>query len=1508
MTITRLFRAFCVGAVVTSGVAITPLSASASSTTEYVIVERDGSVAVRTLTQAQAIKTSIDPAVRIVQPNNVFQVDDTTADIVTGLSVPSNAQVGDIVPGRYIVQFASNTASAVAAASLTSGPITTFSNAINGFVANLTTSEVAALQSNPNVVGLEPDRIVMASTDQPTPGWGLDRIDQRVLPLNQKYTYTTSGVGVTAYVIDSGINSTHTDFTGRIKSGFTVISDGNGVEDCNGHGTHVSGIIAGTKFGVAKSASLVPVRVLDCAGSGTVSGLISGLNWAITNHLAGVPAVANLSVGATISASLNAAVASTVADGITVVVAAGNDNLDACNYSPASAPSAITVGATASDDSRASYSNYGTCVDIFAPGSSISSAYKGSATASASMSGTSMASPFVTGIAAVYLENHTSATPAAVTTAITDASTRDVVTSAGVGSPNKLAYSASFAVVPATAPSVPLSLTATPSSQTVALAWSLPASDGGSAITDYKVEYAVSTSSTWTVFAHTASTTRAATVIGLTNGTQYSFRVSAVNAIGTGVAASPVLATPVAPPTLTAPLNLTGIVGRQSVTLSWQEPSTLAGASITDYIIESSINAGSTWSTVNDGVSAALTSTITGLTANISYAFRVKAVNTTGTSPASNTVVLTPTPLDPPTAPRSLAVYASFNGATLYWATPLSDGGSRVTGYRTEYSADGGTTWTRSDLISVDRRSMSYTNLVGGVLHKFRVYAVNSVGTSQASSEVGATPIAATVSSEPRFFDGFLAGTTAYLSWVRPLTTGGSAITSYTTWMSTNSGATWSSVAVTDVNSRNARVAGLAVGVQYQFRVTATNAVGNSAPSSTISLQIRAVGSPNPPSSLRATVSTTSITLAWSAVVAKAAPVTDYIVEYRTDTSNAWSTWNDGLSAAVTTTLTNMTPDVPVSLRVKAVNAYGASPASATVTVTPRSAATVPSAPLSVTTTPGDTRVAVRWVTPASSGGSAITSYTATSAPGGFTCTTSTNACVVTELTNAVSYTFTVTARNVVGTSVASERSAAVIPALSGSVTMTAASWGLDRTDQRSLPLDNQITRGGTGAGVTAYIIDTGVYAASAEFGNRVVGGYTAIDDGNGTNDCHGHGTHVAGTVAGSTYGFATQATIVPVRVLSCTGAGSTADIVSGIDWIIQNHVAGTPAVANMSLGSMSGIDPAINDAVARGVADGVTFVVAAGNWYANACDYSPSSEPTAITVGAITFNDYYGQFSNSGSCVDILAPGVQIVSAAIGSPTATAIKSGTSMASPHVAGVVANMLGNSPSMTPAQVAAQLIATATTSATLTGLPAGTTNALLYQQPASANSFSLSAEVEGAAVVADITADDSSIVEYEEDPGIPQQPTVTLAPKAKDDVASRPVDATVTPVTPSRSEAPIEAVVTPPTSSQGMSVASAPQASAPQATTPRISASAMTNVSIGKITRVGEQLRVSVNVPKGSKVSLYRNGKLVGKGVKSVFLVPVSAVKKQSFTAVISIAGAFVSSASVSLSVRTASKR
>ena len=218
-------------------------------------------------------------------------------------------------------------------------------------------------------------------------------------------------------------------------------------------------------------------------------------------------------------------------------------------------------------------------------------------------------------------------------------------------------------------------------------------------------------------------------------------------------------------------------------------------------------------------------------------------------------------------------------------------------------------------------------------------------------------------------------------------------------------------------------------------------------------------------------------------------------------------------------------------------------------------------------------------------------------------------------------------------------------------------------------------------------------------------------------------------------------------------------------------------------------------------------------------------------------------------------------------------------MAAPHVAGVVANMLGNAPTLTPAQVATQLIANATR-ATLTNLPSGTTSALLYQQPASSNSFSLSAELDSTAVVSDITADDSSIVDYEEDPGVPQQPAVSVPVKSNDPVAPSPV---------AQAPAPPAVTALPTSETPAEAVASAPMRT-----------SAMTKVSIGRITKVGKQLRVTVNAPKGSKISLYRNGKLVGKGVKKFFMVPVSKVKKQSFTAVISVAGAFVSSASVSL--------
>ena len=273
--------------------------------------------------------------------------------------------------------------------------------------------------------------------DRPAPSWGQDRIDQTALPLNGRIAAPLDGAGVSAYIIDTGVLGDHDEFGSRVQAGYDAVSGTDGTSDCNGHGTHVAGTVAGTTFGVAPAAAIVPVRVLDCSGSGSTSGVIAGINWVTANHQAGVPAVANMSLGGSYSPALNAAVRSAVADGITFAVAAGNSNADACDASPASEPAAVTVGATTSTDARASYSNFGSCLDIFAPGSGILSASSASTSGSRALSGTSMASPHVAGAAALLLSGSPSATPQAVTTALTQGATANVVNDV-VGSPNRL--------------------------------------------------------------------------------------------------------------------------------------------------------------------------------------------------------------------------------------------------------------------------------------------------------------------------------------------------------------------------------------------------------------------------------------------------------------------------------------------------------------------------------------------------------------------------------------------------------------------------------------------------------------------------------------------------------------------------------------------------------------------------------------------------------------------------------------------------------------------------------------------------------------------------------------------------------------------------------------------------------------------------------------------------------------------------------------------------------------
>ncbi len=352
---------------------------------------------------------------------------------------------GRKIPDQYIVVFKDGTQDAVVDSALENvkrGHGATehfrYKNAIKGFAAQLNAKALESLRSDPNVEYIEEDQEITIDTTQSSPTWGLDRIDQRALPLSKTYTYTATGSGVTAFIIDTGIYVSNTDFGGRASVGADFVGDGRNGIDCNGHGTHVSGTVGGKTYGVAKSVKLVAVRVLNCSGSGSTSGVIAGVDW-VSSHKSG-PAVANMSLGGGVSTSLDTAVKNSIARGVVYAIAGGNSGVSACNSSPARVAAAITVGATDSTDTKASWSNYGSCLDIFAPGVNIKSDWIGSTTATNTISGTSMATPHVAGVAALYLQGHTTASPTAVRDALVANATKGVVKSAGSGSPNNLLF------------------------------------------------------------------------------------------------------------------------------------------------------------------------------------------------------------------------------------------------------------------------------------------------------------------------------------------------------------------------------------------------------------------------------------------------------------------------------------------------------------------------------------------------------------------------------------------------------------------------------------------------------------------------------------------------------------------------------------------------------------------------------------------------------------------------------------------------------------------------------------------------------------------------------------------------------------------------------------------------------------------------------------------------------------------------------------------------------------
>lgn len=857
-----------------------------------------------------------------------------------------------------------------AIAALGEKPLDELDYVLDGFTLNLTEADANALSIDPNVLQVIPDTPVqLFGTDAPPASWGLDRIDQTPTALDSKYEYPDSaGQGVRVYVVDTGVQLDNPEFTGRTLPGFDATGSGNTTTDCHGHATHVAGTIAGTKFGVAKKATIISVKVLSCAGTGSTTGVVSGLDWIAANHPKGTPGVINMSIGGSSNSTLNAAVERLSALGILNVVAAGNDNNDACYYSPASATSAITVGASDSRDAKASFSNFGNCVDVFAPGTSIISARASDPNGSVQMNGTSMATPHVAGLAALYFAQNPSATVAQTTAAIRAGGILNAINNAQSANGNILVNNGFTRGLAAPAPNpnpvinapdapTNLELLAT-STNSVTVRWVAPQYDGGSPVMGYRLLYKVNGVLYWSSVGISGSTQY--TLSPLNAGTTYQLKVGAYNSVGSGLYSSEIKATTqVGIPS--APEALTAVAGPSMIQLSWKAPAVNTGSPVANYVVQQL--QGTTWATV--ATPTETTALISGLTTGTAYKFRVYSQNASGTSTGGASIDVATNTTNIP-APQNVVVSApTAVGATISWDAVSSPSAMAVTSYLVT--------------AKLNATGASVTQEVTGTSYTFSTLTSNSVYSITVTAKinqvigVASAPVtlntAANVPTAPQTLRIVLSGSATYLMWNVPLSTGGSAITGYQ--VQKLSAGLWINHASTV--SRSILIQTPLIGQSDSYRVIAKNVNGFGDPSNVLVVSGRAIPASAPLELAASTIDASGkVTLSWKAPdIDGGAAVTAYQVYVNKGSSSVW----EAVASTSKLTLLTFAPlkGATWKYRVAAVNSAGVGAPSAEVSVSsPKGVPGAPSASVGLT---GTDEITLRWAAPVDNGGEAITGY-----------------------------------------------------------------------------------------------------------------------------------------------------------------------------------------------------------------------------------------------------------------------------------------------------------------------------------------------------------------------------------------------------------------------------------------------------------------------------------------------------------------------------------------------------